>query len=101
MRLKTILGHSNIAVTNEYLQMFGQDLQMDFEKFNPLDNMKKKEAQIRMQMENIIMKKWIKTDNGRVTQVIEFDDGSKIELPLDNNGNLKWFDDSKLIKKAS
>ena len=51
--------------------------------------------------ENIIMKKWIKADNGRVTQVIEFDDGSKIELPLDNNGNLKWFDDSKLIKKAS
>ena len=39
--------------------------------------------------------------NGRVTQVIEFDDGSKIELPLDKNGNLKWFDDSKLIKKAS
>ena len=39
MRLKTILGHSNIAVTNEYLQMFGQDLQMDFEKYNPLDNM--------------------------------------------------------------
>lgn len=47
------------------------------------------------------MKKWIKADNGRVTQVIEFDDGSKIELSLDKNGNLKWFDDSKLIKKAS
>ena len=31
------------------------------------------------------MKKWIKADNGRVTQVIEFDDGSKMELPLDNN----------------
>lgn len=46
------------------------------------------------------MKKWIKADNGRVTQVIEFDDGSKIELPLDKNGNLKWFDDSKLIKKS-
>ena len=39
-RLKTILGHSSLAVTNEYLQMFGQDLQMDFEKFNPLDNLK-------------------------------------------------------------
>ena len=47
------------------------------------------------------MKKWIKADNGRVTQVIEFDDGSKTVQPLDNNGNLKWFDDSKLIKKAS
>jgi hypothetical protein len=47
------------------------------------------------------MKKWIKADNGRVTQVIKFDDGSKMELPLDKNGNLKWFDDSKLIKKPS
>ena len=47
------------------------------------------------------MKKWIKADNGRVTQVIKFDDGAKMELTLDNNGNLKWFDDSKLIKKAS
>ena len=47
-RLKTILGHSSIAVTNEYLQMFGQDLQMDFEKFNPLDNIKGNKGTIRM-----------------------------------------------------
>lgn len=47
-RLKTILGHSSIAVTNEYLQMFGQDLQMDFEKFNPLDNIKANKTTIRM-----------------------------------------------------
>ena len=46
------------------------------------------------------MKKWIKADNVRVTQVIEFDDRSKMELPLDNNGNLKWFDDSKFVKKT-
>ena len=46
------------------------------------------------------MKKWIKADNGRVTQVIKFDDGSKMELPLDNNCNLKWFDDSKFVKKT-
>lgn len=45
------------------------------------------------------MKKWIKADNGRVTQVIKFNDGSKMELPLDKNGNLKWFDDSKFVKK--
>lgn len=47
-RLKTILGHSSISVTNEYLQMFGQDLQMDFEKFNPLDNIKGNKCVIRM-----------------------------------------------------
>ncbi|WP_099466695.1 tyrosine-type recombinase/integrase [Konateibacter massiliensis] len=40
-RLMKILGHSDMSVTKEYVQMFGQDLQMDFEKFNPLDNMNK------------------------------------------------------------
>lgn len=45
------------------------------------------------------MKKWIKADNGRVKQVIKFDDGSKMELPLDNQGNLKWFDDELLRKE--
>ena len=47
------------------------------------------------------MKKIIKADNGKVTQVIEFDSGSKVELPLDKNGNVKWFDDTKLIKKVN
>lgn len=39
-RLQKILGHSDLTVTREYVAMFGQDLQMDFEKFNPLDNLK-------------------------------------------------------------
>ena len=47
------------------------------------------------------MKKLIKAEDGKVTQIIEFDSGSKIELPLDKDGNLKWFDDTKLIKKIS
>jgi integrase/recombinase XerD len=47
-RLKTILGHANLSTTNEYLQMFGQDLQMDFEKFNPLDNIKSSKTTIKM-----------------------------------------------------
>lgn len=41
-RLQKILGHSDLTVTKEYVNMFGQDLQMDFEKFNPLDNLKNK-----------------------------------------------------------
>ena len=47
-RLQKILGHSDLTVTREYVQMFGQDLQMDFERFNPLDNMKMKSQTIRM-----------------------------------------------------
>lgn len=45
------------------------------------------------------MKKWIRTDDGKVSQVIEFDDGTRIELPLDSNGNLVWFDDEILRKE--
>lgn len=46
-RLQKILGHSDLTVTKEYVNMFGQDLQMDFEKFNPLDNLTTKQR-IRM-----------------------------------------------------
>ena len=45
------------------------------------------------------MKKWIKADNGKVSQVVEFDNGSKIELPLTQSGEVKWFDHTKLIRK--
>jgi len=36
-RLQKILGHSDLTVVKEYVQMFGQDLVVDFDKFNPLD----------------------------------------------------------------
>lgn len=47
-RLQKILGHSDLTVTKEYVTMFGADLQIDFEKFNPLDNMQLKKQTIRM-----------------------------------------------------
>ena len=47
-RLQKILGHSDLTVTKEYVNMFGQDLQLDFEKFNPLDNLKTRKETIRM-----------------------------------------------------
>ena len=40
-RLQKILGHSDLTVTKEYVAMFGNDLQMDFEKFNTLDRLNK------------------------------------------------------------
>ena len=36
-RLQKVLGHSDLAVVKEYVQMFGNDLAVDFDKFNPLD----------------------------------------------------------------
>ena len=47
-RLQKILGHSDLTVTKEYVQMFGHDLQLDFEKFNPLDNINHKGQHIKM-----------------------------------------------------
>ena len=48
-RLMRLLGHSDLSVTREYVQMFGRDLQMDYERFNPLDNLKGKNREnIRM-----------------------------------------------------
>ena len=47
-RLQKILGHSDLSITREYVQMFGQDLQIDFENFNPLDRMTQKKERIKM-----------------------------------------------------
>ena len=47
-RLQKILGHSDLTVTKEYVALFRQDLQMDFEKFNPLDRISKNKNVIRM-----------------------------------------------------
>lgn len=38
-RLQKILGHSDLAVVKEYVEMFGNDLSRDFGKFNPLDTL--------------------------------------------------------------
>jgi len=37
-RLQKILCHSDISVTKEYVDLFGQDLAIGFDDFNPLDN---------------------------------------------------------------
>lgn len=39
-RLQKILGHSDLTVVKEYVNMFSNDLSVDFDKFNPLDNLK-------------------------------------------------------------
>ena len=44
-------------------------------------------------------KKILKAENGKVTQVIEYESGTKVEIPLTRTGEVRWFDDSKLLKK--
>ena len=38
-RLQKVLGHSDLAMVREYVNMFGNDMTVDFDKYNPLDNM--------------------------------------------------------------
>ena len=38
-RLQKILGHSDLAMVREYVNMFGNEISLDFNRFNPLDNM--------------------------------------------------------------
>lgn len=38
-RLQKMLGHSTLEVTRKYVQMFSNDLQLDFNSFNPLESL--------------------------------------------------------------
>ena len=47
-RLQKIMGHSDITVTKEYVEMFAADLQKDFDRFNPLDARVNTKGRIKM-----------------------------------------------------
>jgi len=51
-RLQRILGHSSLDIVKEYVNIFGTDLQRQFDEFNPLDNitMKTVQAKTRLKM---------------------------------------------------
>lgn len=40
-RLQKLLGHSSLDMTRKYVELFSEDLKDDFDKYNPLDNIKK------------------------------------------------------------
>ena len=48
VRLQKILAHSDLEMTREYLKMFETDLQLDFEKFNPLDRIVRRQEAIKL-----------------------------------------------------
>lgn len=37
-QLQAILGHSTLDMTRKYIRLYGQDIQRDFDKLNPLNN---------------------------------------------------------------
>lgn len=47
-RLQKLLGHAYIATTQIYVEMFSTDLQQDYDKFNPLDNLNVRGSKIKI-----------------------------------------------------
>ncbi len=41
--LQKILGHSTLDMTRKYVNLFSEDIKEDFDKFNPLDSIKRKQ----------------------------------------------------------
>lgn len=39
IQLQAILGHSTLDMTRRYINLYGQDIQRDFDRLNPLNNM--------------------------------------------------------------
>lgn len=42
-QLQQILGHATLDMTRRYVKLFSEDIKADFDKFNPLDNIKRKQ----------------------------------------------------------
>ena len=45
-------------------------------------------------------KRFIKADNGKVAEGIEYESGKRVEIPINKDGSVKWFDDNKLLKNG-
>ena len=42
-----------------------------------------------------MVKRWIRADNGRLSTVLEFDSGNRIEIPVNKDGFVKWLEETK------
>lgn len=45
-------------------------------------------------------KTFTKADNGKLSKVIEYDSKTRVEIPINKDGSVRWFNDSKLLKSA-
>lgn len=50
LKLQKLLAHSTLEQTQHYVSLYGQDLQKDYEQFNPLDQLNMSNDRIRMRI---------------------------------------------------
>lgn len=41
----------------------------------------------------------IKCDDGRLTKVLEYENKTRVEIPITSTGEVRWFDDSVLLRQ--
>ncbi|WP_313184734.1 hypothetical protein [Lacrimispora sp.] len=44
-------------------------------------------------------KVFTKAEDGRLSKVIECSTGGRVEIPINRDGSIRWFDDSQLLKQ--
>lgn len=48
---------------------------------------------------NSIPKVYTKADNGKLSRVVEFGSGATVEIPINTDGSVKWYEDK--LKQGS
>ena len=40
-----------------------------------------------------MIKTWIRADDGKLSKVLEFDSGQRVEIPINKDGSIRWLPD--------
>lgn len=44
-------------------------------------------------------KVYTRAENGKLSKVIDYGNGNRVEIPINRDGSVKFYDDTKLIHK--
>ena len=46
------------------------------------------------------VKRFTRADNGKLSKVVEFGSGARVEIPINKDGTVKWYPDKLKQKKG-
>lgn len=46
-----------------------------------------------------MVKRFIKAENGKVSQVLEYESGNRVEIPINKDGTVRWFEDTLKVQE--